>query len=241
METGSEVLIQETRRWDDNRGETFSMREKETAADYRYFPNPEIMPIVIDNEWIEKIRASLPEMAHEKFLRMTTELSLSEYDSRIITGSKNLSDIFENTLKYFNKPKEAVNWIIGDLLSIATGDNKGEEDIKIDCRKFAKLMELVDSKTINRTVGKKMLIMVLKDDIDPETYVAENKLAMVSDMEVIEKAVLEVLAVNEKDIIEYKNGNQKALNSLVGQTMKKLGGKADPQIVNKLLKENLGG
>jgi len=241
LETGSEVLIQETRRWDDNRGETFSMREKETAADYRYFPNPEIMPIVIDNEWIEKIRASLPEMAHEKFLRMTTELSLSEYDSRIITGSKNLSDIFENTLKYFNKPKEAVNWIIGDLLSIATGDNKGEEDIKIDCRKFAKLMELVDSKTINRTVGKKMLIMVLKDDIDPETYVAENKLAMVSDMEVIEKAVLEVLAVNEKDIIEYKNGNQKALNSLVGQTMKKLGGKADPQIVNKLLKENLGG
>lgn len=154
LETGSEVLVQETRRWDDNAGETFSMREKETAADYRYFPNPELMPIEIGDDWIETVRASLPETAQDKYTRMTQQLGLSEYDSKIICGSKNLADIFDGTMKYFNNPKEVVNWIIVELLSIAKGDNKGEDDVKIDCRKFAKIMALVDSKTINRTVAK---------------------------------------------------------------------------------------
>ena len=239
LETGSEVLVQETRRWDDNKGETFAMREKENAADYRYFPNPEILPIYISDEWIENIRNGLPEMAHDKFARLTGELGLSEYDSKIITGSKNLSDIFDNTLKYFNKPKEVVNWIIVELLSVATGDNKGEEDILIDCEKFAKLMELVDNKTINRTVGKKLLMLVLKENVDPEKYITENKLEIVSDTSLIETAIDEILAANVKDVNDYKNGNQKVFGFLVGQIMKKLGGKADPQIINKILREKL--
>ena len=162
LETGSEVLVQETRGWNDNKGETFSMREKENATDYRYFPNPELMPVSISDEWINAVRADLPEPASEKFDRLTGKLGLSEYDSRIITGSKNLSDIFDETAKHFNKPKEVANWIIVELLSIATGDNKGEDDIAIDCKKFAKLMELVDNKTINRNVGKKLLVNVLE-------------------------------------------------------------------------------
>ena len=239
LETGSEVLIQETRRWDDNKGETFSMREKETAADYRYFPNPELLPISISAEWIQAVRAALPEMAHEKFERLTGRLGLSEYDSRIITGSKNLSDIFDETTKYFNKPKEAANWIIVELLSIATGDNKGADDIVIDGKKFAKLMELVDNKTINRGVGKKLLVSVLEEGIDPAAYVEENSLGMVNDTAVISAAIREVLSENEKSVGEYKNGNQKVVGFFVGKVMKKLEGKADPKIVNALLLENL--
>ena len=240
LETGNEVLVQETRRWDDNAGETFSMREKEAAADYRYFPNPEIMPIEINDDWIESVRGSLPEPARDKFIRMTQELGLSEYDSNIITGSKNLSDIFDGTLVHFSKPKEVVNWIIVDLLSIAKGDNKGEDDIKIDCEKFARLMELVDNKTINRTVGKKALALVLKQNVDPVQYVQENQLGMVSDTSLIDKAIQEVLSEQAESANEYRNGNKKVFNFLVGQVMKKLGGKADPNAVNNSLIERLG-
>ncbi len=235
LETGSETLVQETRRWDDSSGETFSMREKEDATDYRYFPNPELMPIVISDNWIGSVRASLPEPADVKFKRMTGELGLSEYDSRIITGSKNLSDIFDETLKRFDKPKEVVNWIIVELLSAAKGDNRGEDDIVVDCEKFAALMKLVDEKVINRNVAKKLLQKVLADGVDPAEYVRENKLGLVGDEAVVEAAVLEVLTENEKSVAEYKAGSQKVLGFLIGQTMKKLGGRADPQTVNKLL------
>lgn len=240
LETGGEVLIQETRRWDENAGETFSMREKETAEDYRYFPNPELMPIEIGDEWIEKVRAGLPEPAHEKYIRMTEQLGLPEYDSRIITGSKNLADIFDSTMEYFNNPREVANWIIVELLSIAKGDNKGEDDIKIDCRKFAKIMELVDSKVINRTVAKKLLLLVWKDDIDPVQYVEKNQLGMVSDTSVIDKAIQEVIAEQTESVNMYRSGNTKPFNFLVGQVMKKLAGKADPKMVNSLLQKYLG-
>lgn len=239
LETASEELVQETRRWDDSKGQTFSMRQKEDATDYRYFPNTELMPISIEDKWIEEVRANLPEAAHDRFLRLTEKLGLSEYDSNIITGSKNLSDIFDKTMECFSKPKEVANWIIVELLSIAKGDNKGEDDVKIDCKKFAKLMELVDSKVINRNVGKDLLSLVLTEDIDPEKYVEENKLGMISDTDMIDKVVQEVLVEFSKSVEEYKEGNQKVFGFLVGQTMRKLGGKANPQLINSLLKKHL--
>ncbi|MCL2319664.1 MAG: Asp-tRNA(Asn)/Glu-tRNA(Gln) amidotransferase subunit GatB [Treponema sp.] len=241
LETGGEVLVQETRRWDDNLGETFSMREKENATDYRYFPNPELMPVYISDEWIEQVRRGLPETAGAKFTRMTQQLGLSEEDSRIITGSKNLSDIFDNTVACFNNPKEVVNWIVVELLSIAKtsgrqqGDNKGEDDIVIDCAKFAELIRLVSENTVNRAVGKKILAKVFEEGVDPAAYVEENKLGMVSDTGVIDKAIREVLAENEKSVAEYKNGNQKITGFFVGRIMKTLGGKADPKVVNERL------
>ncbi len=235
LETGCEVLVQETRRWDDNKGQTFSMREKENATDYRYFPNPELMPITISDEWIKEVENSLPEQAQAKFERMTGQLGLSEYDSKIITGSKNLADIFDKTLALFNKPKEVVNWINVELLSVAKGDNKGEDDIVIDCEKFAALMWLVDNKTINRAVGKKLLVKVLEEGIDPESYVEENNLGMVTDTSFLENVVREVLSENEKSILEYRDGNQKVIGFFVGRIMKKSEGKADPQSVNALL------
>ncbi|HCC35469.1 MAG TPA: Asp-tRNA(Asn)/Glu-tRNA(Gln) amidotransferase GatCAB subunit B [Ruminococcaceae bacterium] len=239
LETGSETLVQETRRWDDNIGETFAMREKENATDYRYFPNPELMPVVIDGDWIERVRISLPEPADLKFERMTVQLGLSEYDSKIITGSKNLSDIFDKTRAHFDNPKEIVNWIIVELLSIAKGDNKGEDDISIDCEKFAKLIELVDGRTINRNVGKKLLVKVFEEGIDPAEYVKEKGLGLISDTGIIEDAIKAALAENAKSVDEYKNGNAKVIGFFVGRIMKKLGGKADPKLVNELLMKAL--
>lgn len=239
LETGSEELFQETRRWDDNKGMTFSMRGKEDATDYRYFPNPELMPVCINDEWIEEIRATLPESAEAKFTRMTTELNLSEYDSKIITGSKNLSTIFDETLKNFNKPKDVVNWIMVELLSIAKGDNKGEDDINIDCGKFAKLISLVDSGAINRTIGKEVLIKVLEDKVDPESYVTEQGLGSITDTSFITGLIDEVIVEFDKSVKEYLGGNQKAYGFLVGQVMRKAEKKADPKVVNELLKEAL--
>jgi len=239
LETGSEVLIQETRRWDDNKGETFSMREKENATDYRYFPNPELMPIVISDEWIEEVRAALPELPHEKYERMTAELGLPDRDSRIVTGSKNLSDIFDGTLAHYDKPREVVNWILGDMLSAAKGINMGEGDIVLDCQKFARVIELADSQAINRNVAKKLLGLVLADGIDPDAYVKEHGLGMVGDTGAIEAAVKEAVAENPKSAGEYKGGNQKVLGFFVGKVMRKLGGKADPKLVGRLLRDHL--
>ena len=235
LETGSEKLIQETRRWDDDIGMSFSMREKEEAADYRYFPNPELMPVRIDAEWIESVRAALPEPAHEKYERMTVKLGLPKHDSKLISGNQNLSRIFDGTLSLFNKPKDVSNWIIGELLSIAKAAGISDDDIDIDIGKFAKVAQLVDDKTINRTVGKSILIKVFEDDIDPEAYVTEHSLGMVSDTGVLESAIREVLAENEKSVNEYRGGSKKVLGFLVGQVMKKTAGKADPRSVNDLL------
>ncbi|MCL2487789.1 MAG: Asp-tRNA(Asn)/Glu-tRNA(Gln) amidotransferase subunit GatB, partial [Oscillospiraceae bacterium] len=235
LETGREQLVQETRRWDDDRNMSFAMREKETAADYRYFPNPELMPIDITTEWIERVRAGLPEPADVKYKRLTGELGLPEYDARLITGSANLSAIFDAAMARFPKAKEVANWILTELLSIAKGDNKGEDDIAIDGGKFAAVMKLVDDKTVNRTVGKKLLAKVLEEDIDPAAYVAAHNLGMVSDEGSIEAAVREVLAENPDSVAEYKAGNQKVIAFFVGRIMRKTGGKADPASVNELL------
>ena len=239
LETGSEKLVQETRRWDDTIGATFSMREKEEAADYRYFPNPEIMPVCIDTQWIESIKDSLPEPAHEKYQKMITILGLPEHDSKIISSSQALSGIFDGANKLFNKPKDISNWIIGELLAISKDKGISDDDIDIDIQKFACIIKMVDEGKINRSVGKKVLIEVLSNNIDPESYVKEHSLLMVSDTGLLETAIKEVLLENEKSVTEYKNGSQKVFGFLVGQVMKKTAGKADPRSVNELLKKNL--
>ena len=239
LETGSEVLIQETRRWDDNKGETSAMREKENATDYRYFPNPELMPVCIDDEWIERIRESLPESANAKFLRLTEQLGLSAYDSGIITGSKNLSLIFDETVRRINRPKDVANWVIVELLSLSKGDNKTEDDIVIQFDKFAKIIEMVDNNIVNRGIGKDLLAKVVHEDIDPESYVREQNLGMITDTSFIDGLVAEVLAANEKSLTEYRAGNEKVFGFLVGQIMRKANKQADPKSVNTILRKVL--
>lgn len=240
LETGSETLVQETRRWDDDRGETFSMREKETAADYRYFPNPELMPVCIDDDWIKRIRSSLPEPAHEKFERMTKQFGLAEAETRIITQSKNLSQIFEETLRHVDKPKEVINWIVGDLLGITKATGLDDESIVIDCGKMASVIKLVERKEITRATGKKILAKVYEENVDPEDYVKEQGLGMVADAGLIEKAVRDVIAENDKSVKEYIDGSRKVFGFLVGQVMRKTSGKADPGAVNEMLAKMLG-
>ena len=284
IRTGSEQLVQETRRWDDEGGQSYSMRSKENATDYRYFPNPDIMPVYISDEWIESVKNGLPELSHEKYKRLTEVYSIPEADSKIITGSKSLSDLFDCTMTFTDKPKEIVNWITGDLLGIAktcksalaamtatssdspdsdfddddlsafgfegfdtttaTSENIAEtssdsDEIMIDCRKFAKLINLVDSKTINRSVGKKILTKIYEENIDPEDYIKENNLGLVTDTTVIQSVIAQLLADNEKSVAEYKAGNKKVVGFFVGKIMKQTEGRADPAVVNSLLTQML--
>lgn len=239
LETNSNTLIQETRGWDESKGETYSLREKENADDYRYFPNPEIMSYSISSELVDSLRNSLSETAEHKYLRMTKELGLSSDDSKLITSSKTLSDIFDKSLAVVNNPKEVTSWIVVELLSIPRGENKSVDDITIDVKKFADLISLVDKKTINRTVAKKILVQLVEDDVDPIEYVKEHNLGMVSDTVHIGEVIDSILSINQNAVNEYISGNQKVVGFLVGQIMKTLGGKADPKVVNQLLSERL--
>lgn len=239
LETGSEILVQETRRWDDERGESFSMRNKEDATDYRYFPNPDIMPIVIDGAWIDGVRASLPEMPHEKLLRYTGELGLSKTDAAILVRSRSLADIFDKTAAICGRPREVANWMITELMGYLKNENIPEDEITVDYEKFAKLIGLVENRTVNRGVGKSIFIEILRNNADPEEYISAHGLGMISDTAGLEKLVRETLAENVKSVLEYQNGNAKVLSFLMGQVMKKTKGKADPQALGELLRKNL--
>jgi aspartyl-tRNA(Asn)/glutamyl-tRNA(Gln) amidotransferase subunit B len=197
------------------------------------------MPIHISDEWIDEIRVSLPESAHDKYARITSELSVSLQDAKLITGSKRLSDIFDAVVKRDITAKNAASWIVTELLSMTTEENKSYEDIFIDCDKFAVLISMVDKKVINRNVAKKLLVMIYDDEIDPEQYVLDNNLGMVSDTSSIEEAVRAALSENAKSVEQYKAGSEKVFGFLMGKVMSKTAGKADPSVVKEILKDAL--
>lgn len=239
LETGCEELVQETRRWDDNAGQSFSMRSKENATDYRYFPNADLMPIVVDEEWINEVKSRLPESAHAKYARMTKELGIAEIDAKKITSSKNLSDIFDAVMSKGLPAKDVVSWIITELLSLDTDENKSYDDIKINCDSFAKLIELVNNKEINRTIAKKIFVLIYEKDIDPVEYVKENNLGMVSDTGFIDEAVVAAMNENPDSVKQYREGNAKVVGFLMGKVMQKTAGKADPSVVREILMSKL--
>ncbi|MBE5948501.1 MAG: Asp-tRNA(Asn)/Glu-tRNA(Gln) amidotransferase subunit GatB [Lachnospiraceae bacterium] len=239
LETGCEELVQETRRWDDNAGQSFSMRNKENATDYRYFPNADLMPIVVDEEWINEVKSRLPESAHDKYARMTKELGIAEIDAKKITSSKNLSDIFDALMSKGLPAKDVVAWIITELLSLDTDENKSYDDISINCDSFAKLIELVNNKEINRTIAKKIFVLIYEKDIDPVAYVKENNLGMVSDTSFIDDAVTAAMNENPDSVKQYREGNAKVVGFLMGKVMQKTAGKADPSVVREILMSKL--
>ena len=239
LETGFEELVQETRRWDDEKSMSFSMRNKEDATDYRYFPNSELMPVIIDDEWIRTVKEKMPEPAFEKFERYISAYGLPEQDCRVLTTSKALTDIFDDTMKYCDQPKEAANWILSELISLAKTGGKNIDDIQFDGKKLAKLIELVDKKVINRTTAKEIFSEVYRKNADPEEYVRSHKLTMVSDEGMLRDAVREAITENPKPAAEYKAGNKKAAGFYMGIIMRKTGGKADPAAANKILLELL--
>lgn len=238
IEEGKEVT-QETRRWDDNNGYSYAMRSKEDAQDYRYFPDPDLVPIVISDEWIEKVKANQPELRDEKKARYISEFNLPEYDASIITGSKKLADIFEETNKECNNPKKVSNWLMVETMRLLKENNMDDTDVKFSPINLAKLIKLTDDGKINSSVAKEVFEKVFAEDIDPEKYVEEKGLVMDSNEDDLKAIVEKVIAENPQSVEDYHNGKTKAIGFLVGQTMKATGGKANPGMINKLLKELL--
>ena len=238
LETGCETLRQETRRWDDSKGETYAMRSKEDAAEYRYFPYADIMPIVISDEWIAQVRASIPELAQEKKARLMA-MGLPEYDCDIICGNKALSEIFDEAYSHTKKPKAIANWLIVDLLAMAKDEGVASDELRLNAGSLAALISLVDEGVVNRGVAKAVLLEVFKNDVDPAAYIREKGLGMVSDKGRIVEIIRETLEENPKSVMEYKEGNGKVIPFFVGRIMKKMQGKADPRIVNEELRRQL--
>ena len=238
IEEGKKV-IQETRRWDDNKEYSYAMRSKEDAQDYRYFPEPDLVPIVINDEWIAEIKARQPELRTEKLERYKKEFGLPDYDAEIITGHKKFADLFEATTEICNKPKKVSNWIMGEIIRLLKENEMDPEDIQFSPVNLAKVIDLADSGAINSTVAKEVFEEVFKHDIDSDKYVEEKGLKTVNDAGELQTVVEQVIRDNPQSVEDYRNGKEKAIGFLVGQTMKAMKGKANPGMVNKILKELL--
>lgn len=232
-------IVQETRRWDDTLEESFPMRSKEDAQDYRYFPDPDLVPVWISDRWISQVKERQPELRTEKMERYMAEFGIPKYDAEILTGSKKLADFFEETTAICEKPKKVSNWLMVETFRLL-GENRQEpEDISFSPVNLAKLIDLAEKGVINSTVAKEVFEKIFYEDLDPQKYVEENGLKTVSDEGALSKVIETVLADNPKMVEDYKNGKKKAIGALVGQTMKATKGKADPALVNQMLEKLL--
>lgn len=238
IEDGGKV-IQETRRWDDNKEYSYAMRSKEDAQDYRYFPDPDLTPIVISDSWIQKIKENEPEFQEAKAARYLQEYDIPEYDISIITSSKKLADIFEKTVLLGATPKKVSNWLMGETMRILKEKEKEPEDISFSPENLAKLIDLTDKGTINSTVAKEVFEKIFEENIDVEKFVEDNGLGTVSDESILRETIEKVVAENPQSVSDYQAGKKKAIGFLVGQTMREMQGKADPAMVNKILKDVL--
>ena len=238
LEDGKKV-VQETRRWDDNKESSRAMRSKEDAKDYRYFPDPDLPPVTISDAWIQEIKDRQPELKTEKMARYQEEYGLSAYDADIITEAKHMADIFEATVSLCGKPKEAANWLMVEVMRLLKEEALELEAIRFSPENLAKLIVLVDNGTINRTVAKEVFEKIFAEDIDPEAYVEENGLKVVNDEGALRAVIREVIAANPQSVTDYHNGKERARGFLVGQTMRAMKGKADPAMVNRVLEELL--
>ncbi len=238
LEDGGKV-VQETRRWDDAKGESSGMRSKEDAQDYKYFPEPDLPPIVITDEQIEAIRAQMPELPEDKKRRYMEELGLPEYDTGILTGSVALVKLFETVSELCGDAKTTSNFIMGDVMRLLKDAGKQPEEMDFDPAALATLIKLLNGKKISRQTARKVFEKVFSDHIDPEQYIKENKLEIVTDTGAIKPVVEKVIANNEKSVSEYKGGKTQALQYLIGQCMRELRGQAPAQEVTKMLKELL--
>ncbi len=238
LEDGKKV-IQETRRWDDNKESSYAMRSKEDAQDYRYFPDPDLVPVWISDEWIDQVKAQQPEMRTEKLARYQSEFSLPQYDAEILTSSKHLADVFEETAALCGKPKEVSNWLMTDAMRLLKEREQDAGDISFSPANLAKLIRLVEQNVINRTVARTVFEEIFANDTDPEVYVEEKGLKVVNDEGALKTAIGEILAANPQSVADYKAGKEKAMGFIVGQTMRAMKGKADPAVVNKLVRELL--
>lgn len=233
------VIEQETLRWDDVSGKTFSMRDKEDAQDYRYFPDPDLVAIKLSEEYIENIKNTLPELPESRKQRYLQDYNLSEKDANLITSSKYLSDLFENAIKVCNNPKAVNNWIISDISRILNETEMDPIEIPFNSEQLGRLVILIDKGTISSSIGKKVLTELFENPRDPEEIIKEKGWIQISDEGAIKEVVQKILEANPQSIADYKGGKDKALGFLVGQAMKETKGKANPQMLNKMFLEEL--
>lgn len=234
-----EAVIQETRRWDDTKEYSYAMRSKEDAQDYRYFPDPDLVPIIISDEWMAEVKSKEPEFRDEKMARYISEFNLPEYDADIITLYKPLANLFEAAVQKGSAPKEASNWLMGETMRIVKDKGIEPDQVKLTGENFAKFLKLIENDVINKTVAKEVFEAIFDGGVNPEAYVEEHGLKMDNDTDGLKKIIEEVVANNPKAVADYQGGNKKAIGALVGQTMKATQGKANPQMINKILNEIL--
>lgn len=238
IESG-EKIVQETRRWDDSKGISYAMRSKEDAQDYKYFPEPDIPPIEISDEWLSSIEETMPELPDAKKARYINELGLPEYDTGIITGSIYLVDLFEETAEVCGSPTEAAKWIMGDLMKLLNESGTLPEDMKVSGKALGTIIKMLADQKISRATARKVFEKVFTDNVDPESYVKENNLGVMTDTGAIRSVIEKVVSENTKSVEEYKSGKEKAIQYLIGQSMRALRGQAPAAEVTKILHEIL--
>ncbi len=231
LEEGKPVT-QETRRWDDNKEYSYAMRSKEDAQDYRYFPDPDLAPVHISEAWLQQIR-------DEKMARYKEEFNIPDYDIEILTSSKHLADLFEATSALCGQPKKVSNWLMVETLRLLKEKDMEPEEIRFSPENLASLIGLTERKVINGSVAKEVFEVLFEKDIDPEKYVEEKGLKTERDEGALKKSIEEIVEANPQSVEDYKNGKEKAIGFLVGQTMKAMKGKADPAQINTILREFL--
>ncbi len=240
LNTGG-TIHQETRRWDDEKGETYAMRSKENAQDYRYFPDPDLIPVALTEEWVEEMRAAMPELPQAKRERYVNELKLSPDTAKVLTSDKNFASLFDDAYAVCGKARETANTITTDIIALVKEAGIEPSAMKMDPEKLADIITLVADEKVNRSVGKDLTAKLFKEDIDPIKYVKENGLMIVEDTALIAATIDEVIAEFPQSVADYKAGKEKAFGFMVGQTMRRLKGKGSPRSVNGLLKEKLDG
>lgn len=237
LEGGGRV-VQETRRWDEDENRSISMRTKEDARDYRYFPEPDLPPVVLDEAYLCDLRRRQPELAQEKRVRYVREFGLPDYDARMLTGQRTLAEFFEETVAFGTNPKQTANWILGQVLRRLAQENLEAKDMPLRPAALHKILALVEKGKINRNTAVQVFDAVF-DGGDPERYVKENGLEQVCDVELLERAVERVIGKNPGPVSDFRAGKEKSFGFLVGQTMRELHGKGDPKQVNIILRERL--
>src|SRR5690625_1205605 len=236
--SGGEIL-QETRRYDERTKETILMRVKDDAEDYRFLPEPDLMPLYIDEEWKERIRAEIPELPDARKQRFMDEIGLEEYDANLLTSSKEMSDFFEETIELGADTKQASNWLMGDISGYMNKHLKELHELAITPEGLAKMIQLIEDGTISSKIAKRVFAHLVENGGDPEEFVKREGLAQISDEGQLREIVLEVLSENEQSVTDFKEGKGRALGFLVGQVMKATKGQANPPMVNKILKEEI--
>ena len=234
-------VVQETRLWDPDKNQTHSMRAKEEAHDYRYFPDPDLLPLVIDADWIETVKTSLPELPAGKKQRFIADYGLPSYDAAILTSDRDLADYFEGCLQSIDQPKQVSNWIMGSLLGLLNAQGKSIKDSPVAARNLAQLLELVDQGVISGKIAKTLFEEMATSGKPPRQIVEEKGLVQISDSAAIEEVVSKVLANCSAEVAAYKSGKTKLLGFFVGHVMQETRGKANPKLVNEILKKKLAG